>query len=54
MGGGGGGGVGGGGGEMMPQSCVNSKYWQSYDNVNMKRMIPGKTALKIWLVRRKN
>ena len=42
---------------MMPRSCVNSKYWQSYDNVNMnnvKSMIPRKIALKIWLVRRKD
>ena len=52
-----GGGGGGGEGGMMPQSYVNSKYWQSYDNVNMsnvKSMISRKTALKIWLVRRKD
>ena len=42
---------------MMPQVFFNSIYWQSYDNVNMnnvKSVIPIKTALKNWLVRRED
>ena len=48
---------GGGGGGYNSSSMCQLKILPDYDNVNMnnvKSMIQRKTALKIWLVRRKD